>query len=159
MLQVSRSLHIHVHGRFDQDYIHNHKMVNHLFHASLVLVLGKHVIPRNYLTLISNVSGFKEHGLLREDTEKTDRQNYDMIFSDQKPKIPPTAGLDLKIILSMPWNRLRVFRVLNSWNMHIPHEGSDRQFTNQLLPFEVQGEMLGLIHKMSHIDGNIGHEI
>ena len=39
-------------------------LINHLFHASLVLVMGQHVILRN-LTLISNVSGFKEHGLLR----------------------------------------------------------------------------------------------
>ena len=106
------------------------------------------------------VSGGDTFDQLCNELKILKKEDYERIFSDRVPKIPPTAGLDLKIMLSMPWNRLRILRrVHNSWNMHIPHEGSDRQFANQLLPFEVQGQMLGLIHRMSRIDGTTGHEI
>ncbi|XP_072023023.1 uncharacterized protein [Amphiura filiformis] len=64
-------------GLFDQDYIHNHKkMVNHLFHASRDMKMGNFTILSNHLTLVYQLFPFHDHGLLQEDIQRTDRQNW-----------------------------------------------------------------------------------
>ena len=53
------------------------------------------------------------------DLKTLKKENYETVFPDYLPKISPTAGLNLKIILSMPWNCLSALCIdLNSWNMH-----------------------------------------
>ena len=79
------------------------------------------------------------------DLKTLQKENYETVFPDYLPKISPTAGFNLKIILSMPWNCVSVLcRVLNSWNMHIPfpYEDSDKWFTNELLLLKLKTQYL-----------------
>ena len=62
---------------FDQDYVHNHKkLVNHLFHSSKQLTIGRYHVNSNHLTLLHQLFRFDEHGLQAEDLTRSDRQNW-----------------------------------------------------------------------------------
>ena len=64
-------------GLFDQDYIHNHKkLVNHVFHTSRILMIGPHIVHSNHLVYVQESFHFQQHGLTREDVQRTDRQNW-----------------------------------------------------------------------------------
>ena len=62
---------------FDQDYVHNHKkLVNHLFHSSKQLTIGRYHVNSNHLTLLHQLFRFDGHGLQAEDLTRSDRQNW-----------------------------------------------------------------------------------
>ena len=81
------------------------------------------------------------------DLKTLKRENYKTTFPDYLPQISPTAGLKLKIILSMPRNCLSsLSRDFNSWNMHsiFPHEDA-----NEPLLFKAGDPILALIYRMT----------
>ena len=61
----------------DQDFVHNHKkLVNHLFHAARILMIGQNIAHSNHLVQIFNTFPYERHGLTKEDVQRNDRQNW-----------------------------------------------------------------------------------
>ena len=61
----------------NQDYVHNgKKWINYLLHTARVMNLGGHMAHMNHLVLVREALPSQRHGLLWEDVERKDRQNW-----------------------------------------------------------------------------------
>ena len=109
----------------DQDYVHNHKkLINHLFHASIMLQMGPFLVHANHLLLIRDRFGYEEVGLNENDVTRRDLQDWrsaqklcfqkvqdrleDVIVGSNEHR-PNGSVLGTRVFLQVVWYYIEIF--------------------------------------------------